>query len=408
MPRCTLFPSFLRFPPSGLLCAALVVCTLLANSPTAEGQTFRGPGAARGRDRQAGDRDDPLPPMAGLLVGDNAPPLIVDTWVKGEGFATFERGKVYVIEFWATWCGPCVASFPHMTEIQTQFQGSGVVVVGVTMSDPKNSLESVRSMVAEKGDAMGYRVAWDGQRRALETYLKAARQNYIPCVFVVDREGRVAFIGHPSKLDTPLKQIVDGTFDMEASVAQYKKEMSERMTEEEKTRERRRIAERFARACEAGDWNGAIAAYDEGAARSPAFARDAAAGYGSVDDGKFQILLLRLKDYEKASQFGNDVVDRLAWDHPLILNRIAWTIVDPENKVEKKDLKLALKAAERADELFKHRDGAIIDTLARVYFCMGDLPKAIDLQTKAVEVAAPELQAELSATLEEYRNAAKK
>lgn len=384
------------------------MCLLLVISPTAFGQTFRGPGAPRGRDRQVTDRDDPTPPLARLMIGDAAPALSIDAWVKGDGFASFERGKVYVIEFWATWCGPCVASFPHLTDLQKQYQGSGVVVVGVTTNDPKNTLEAVKSMVADKGDTMGYQVGWDAQRRTLDTYLKAARQNYIPCVFVVDREGRVAFIGHPSKVDEPLKQIVEGTFDLEASVAQYKKELVDRMTEEEKSRERRRIAEKFARACEAGDWEGAIAAYDEGAARSPAFARDAAAGYGSVDDGKFQILLLRLKDYEKASQFGNDVVDRLAWDHPLILNRIAWTIVDPENKVEKKDLKLALKAAERADELFKHRDGAILDTLARVYFCMGDLPKAIELQTKAVEAATPELQAELAATLEEYRNTAKK
>src|SRR5215813_3515388 len=68
-----------------------------------------------------------------LKPGDPAPALHLSKWLKGEEVKEFEKGKVYVIECWATWCGPCIAAMPHVTELQRKYADQGVVVIGVNV-----------------------------------------------------------------------------------------------------------------------------------------------------------------------------------------------------------------------------------------------------------------------------------
>jgi thiol-disulfide isomerase/thioredoxin len=73
--------------------------------------------------------------MRGMLVGHPAPKIDV-IWGHGTessvtGFDTF-KGKIVVVDFWATWCGPCIAAFPHMREMQARYAGKDVVLLGVT------------------------------------------------------------------------------------------------------------------------------------------------------------------------------------------------------------------------------------------------------------------------------------
>jgi len=65
-----------------------------------------------------------------LTIGSKAPALDVEHWVQnGEGkfskVTDFQKDKVYVVEFWATWCGPCVASMPHIVEMQKEYSEKG-------------------------------------------------------------------------------------------------------------------------------------------------------------------------------------------------------------------------------------------------------------------------------------------
>ena len=52
-----------------------------------------------------------------LTIGDPAPSIKTAKWLKGTPLPTFEKGKLYVIEFWATWCHPCIENIPHLTEL---------------------------------------------------------------------------------------------------------------------------------------------------------------------------------------------------------------------------------------------------------------------------------------------------
>ena len=59
---------------------------------------------------EKGDRKEKIT----LKIGDPAPALAPTKWVTGREVKTFELGKIYVVEFWATWCRPCVVMMPHL------------------------------------------------------------------------------------------------------------------------------------------------------------------------------------------------------------------------------------------------------------------------------------------------------
>src|SRR5947209_897878 len=102
--------------------------------------------------------DDPKPTkdQPKLKVGDAAPPLTVTKWLSGAEVKSFEPGKVYVVEFWATWCGPCVVMMPHLGDIQEELGPKGVTVIGFTAKDDGNTPERVAAFVGKRGDKLGY------------------------------------------------------------------------------------------------------------------------------------------------------------------------------------------------------------------------------------------------------------
>lgn len=67
------------------------------------------------------------------LIGEKAAPLKVASWVNGDPLTDKDlKGKVVLLDFWAVWCGPCIATFPHLREWQEKYSGRGLVIVGMT------------------------------------------------------------------------------------------------------------------------------------------------------------------------------------------------------------------------------------------------------------------------------------
>jgi len=157
-----------------------------------------------------------------LKVGDPAPKLQTGKWVQGQPVQNFQKGKAYIVEFWATWCGPCRASIPHVNELYAQYKDKGLIVIGQNCWEKDESL--VEPFVKKMGEKMAYRVALDdkdGSERGkmAETWMKAAGRNGIPSAFLVDTQGRIAWIGHPMQLNPKvIEDVLAGKFDPQKAV----------------------------------------------------------------------------------------------------------------------------------------------------------------------------------------------
>src|SRR6185369_3029052 len=162
------------------------------------------------------DKSDDKAETKKLSIGDAAPALSVEKWVKGDAITGFEKGKVYIVEFWATWCGPCKASMPHLSELQKEYKSKGLTIIGMASTGWEKELSKVEEMVKDKGDTMGYTVAWDKDGATNNAYMKASKQRGIPTSFVVDQKGNLAWLGHPMQLDFVIDDVLAGKWDYKA------------------------------------------------------------------------------------------------------------------------------------------------------------------------------------------------
>jgi thiol-disulfide isomerase/thioredoxin len=324
-----------------------------------------------------------------LKVGDPAPALTVAKWAQGEPVEKIEEGKIYVVEFWATWCGPCRATIPHLNELSKKHKD--VVFIGANVWEQDESL--VEPFIKQMGEKMTYRVALDdkskSEKGAMATnWMEAAGQNGIPAAFIVGKDSKIAWIGHPATMDEALQQIVDGKYDMKAAAEKAAKAAAN----EGKLKA---IRQKINDAGRAQKWDEMLSLLDEMATID----EDAAEQVPTI---KFRVLLLGAKQPEKAYAMADDLLKAYA-TNAQALNGIAFMVVD-DKRVETRDYAFAEKLALKANEITKGKDAAILDTVAAVYFGKGDTAKAIEWQTKAVEAApAGEMKDELTKTLEKYK-----
>lgn len=285
-----------------------------------------------------------------VMVGDPAPGFDIPDWILGEPIRAFEPGKVYLIHLWSIWCDQCTSIMPRLTELQNQYADEGLVIIGATSPGRINTREAVTQFVFGSKTPVGYSIAWDRTRLTLDSWLNATGRTSVPCIFIVDRDGRIAFIGGQAEFEQPLRNIIEGDYDLAVETNQY-------------------------HACISATW--AFTHFEQ---------------------------KLKLKDWPGAFNLGREIIDGRGNNCHSVLSNMAWTLVDPANPLEVTDLELALKAARRADELTNGKDADTIDTLARVFYLKGDYAKAVEMEERAILVARSDaLRAPLQKNLEQYR-----
>ena len=272
-----------------------------------------------------------LSPSHAANIGSQAPKLQIEHWIKGNpvDLAKADEKKIHVIEFWATWCGPCRDSIPHLTELQGKYKSKGVTVIGIT-DEPKATVER---FVRRQDKKMDYTVAIEKGDTMSQAYMRAYGQTGIPATFVVDQKDRIVWVGHPKNgLDDVIDRLVNGTFLLEEEIAkeqaqirlqQLSVEYWERLVEGRKGAETRNIG-------------------DE--------------------------LLSLVKDNAEVSC------------------NIAWAVLT-DDAVKFRDLDFARAAAKAAYDLTEGNHPQIIDTYALSLFESGKIDEAIKLQKKALSLA---------------------
>jgi cytochrome c biogenesis protein CcmG, thiol:disulfide interchange protein DsbE len=140
------------------------------------------------------------------LIGKPAPEILAEA-VGGDGPRTIEqaRGKVVILDFWATWCGPCKASFPKYQQLVDRFRGE-VVVIAISLDDPAHvTTENLRAVAKETG--VRFPILWDKQLRMAARY---STPNGLPASFVIDRSGTVRslHVGYDPALPREIEELV--------------------------------------------------------------------------------------------------------------------------------------------------------------------------------------------------------
>ena len=129
---------------------------------------------------------DNLREMETLNVGQEAPGFEVQT-ISGERMALSElKGKVVLLEFWATWCGPCRPEIPHLKEVQKKYGGEDFQLVGISLDE---STEKLKEFVRDHG------MSWPQVQGTGDFHPEIVKQYSalgIPKSYLIDRDGRIA------------------------------------------------------------------------------------------------------------------------------------------------------------------------------------------------------------------------
>lgn len=332
-----------------------------------------------------------------LHIGDPAPALKYSQWLKGTPVNSFKGDQLYILEFWATWCGPCKSAMPHLTRLQKQYEGKATFI-GVDIWEKvkegqpyESSLPMVTKFVNSNGAHMGYHVIADNNDQAMsQNWMKAAGLSGIPSTFIVQNE-KVVWIGHPMQLDSILPTILKGSYDMKEFKQSFEKRLSERQNDPF-----RAAVKPVSEALQAKDYKMAIELLDKIMVEQPTYKRWA-------NNTKFTTLL-KYVSQEQAISFANAA----QLDPPSILGSVY-----PEDGLAKTTY---LWAAENFSNAKSEKDPSpmLLDALASCYAKGGDYKHAISIEKKAIKRAKTALKegkfigSIMDYTITEYEEALKK
>ncbi|MBD0825450.1 TlpA disulfide reductase family protein [Aestuariibaculum marinum] len=334
-----------------------------------------------------------------LQIGNQAPPIKYSKWVKGEPITEFKDDKLYVMEFWATWCGPCIAAMPHLSELAHKYEGKiSFVAVNVWEKIGNKPYESViptvSKFVEDLGEKMDFNVVIDNNDQFMSNeWLIKAGVTGIPSTFLIQK-GKLIWIGHPKDLESIINEVQNGTYDMNSTREEHLKSQKENLDKIEAYKKLMKpiddaiAAENYEQACKL---------------MNDVVAKDPSQSY-PLGMRQFKTRLEFISE-NNAMEFAKDWV---AKDGSRYTMYIAQTIADYEGLSKDTYAQAAIWFQPAA-----YREGTnpmIIDYLAKCYFLAGNYPQAVEEQKRALKAAKDALEGDrftgiiVSSTVEDYQN----
>ena len=337
-----------------------------------------------------------------LDIGSVAPALDIEHWIQdGNGFfkpvKKFQKDKVYVVEFWATWCGPCINSMPHLAELQNKFRGRGVQIISVS----DESVEKVEGLLeqtnTDEGKTFGeitsaYSLTTDPDRSVHTDYMEAANQQGIPTSFIVGKTGQVEWIGHPMELDEPLEEVVTDQWDRDEFKKVYK------------ARARYEVAmQKLSMLAGAGKYDEAIELVD-GEIKA-----------AELDDMKIQWIDIRNSLKISSGKLDDEVIayyrEHIAEinEDPIALSRFGYMLYGVHQEghdvgVLGSEVTAAIVASQ--DKAPEEAGPFVQNTLAQLYAMQGKFKDAVKAQEKSIAGASDRQKKRLMPFLEELKEKA--
>jgi hypothetical protein len=311
----------------------------------------------------------------GLELSDAAPGLDIEQWAFGNEVA-INVGSVYIVAFFETTGGQNEIMLDNLAALMKEHGWRGLTILAISPEEP----DVVQDFVRRNRDELNFTLAVDRRNSTHRAWVNAADSGGAPVIFLVGKQGKLQYIGRETdeRFAEVFPLVMEGRYD-----AKLYQRVQPRLDAVENARRMR-------------NFRMALRMFDEIIELDPlVFANQAME--------KFEMMLVDMDQKEEAYAYARQFIENYSGDANALARMAEKIATDPVIPDDKRDMELAMTAAERAAQAANPEEPQAYAIQALVHFHAGRIDEAVRLQRKAFFVAQPSIKPEFRRVLDSYR-----